>query len=401
MLLVYLLITRTPVVGIDPLQLAALMKHYENGLLGMFNMFSGGALSRMSLGALGVMPYITAAIIMQLLGSFVSRSRRTKADHEAHRLRITQQTRYLTLVIALIQATGLYFGLDSQDLITISPYLPNQVSMISVILTFVLGTILLLYIGEKITEHGIGNGISLIIAAGIIVEVPRAVLSTLESMRTGAIDANLLSLGFGVVTLAITYGLYKKMMNSSMLSAKSHGMTIAEVAFLNTPQTTAFSFLSQGLTAFAFRILLAALPIIIIPLGFPVVMAYAIFMYYWILISDFKLPVQYPKRNVGSKVYGGQSTHLPLKLNPAGVMPVIFASSILLLPATLTTFSDTMNHHSPLMQSLAELLQPGSWGYLLLFGLLIVAFSVFYTKINFNTEYIADNLKTRWSHSWS
>ena len=269
-LIIYRLGTYVPLAGIDPLALKEIMSSSQKGLLGMFNMFSGGALLKMSMGALGVMPYITAAIIIQLV---VSRdSRRTEAD----RRRINQQTRYLTLVIALIQATGLYFGLDSQDLITISPYLPSQVSMISVILTFVLGTILLLYIGEKITEHGIGNGISLIIAAGIIAEVPRAVLYTFESMRTGAIDATLLSLGFGVVTLVITASLYKKMMNSSMLSAKSHGMTIAEVAFLNTTQTTAFSFLSQGLTAFAFRILLAALPIIIIPLGFPVVMIYVV-----------------------------------------------------------------------------------------------------------------------------
>ena len=176
-LAVYRFGTFVPLPGIDPEQLKIMMDGNQKGLLGMFNMFSGGALSRMSMGALGVMPYITAAIIMQLV---VSRdSRRTKAD----RRRINQQTRYLTLVIALIQATGLYFGLDSQDLITISPYLPSQVSMISVILTFVLGTILLLYIGEKITERGIGNGISLIIAAGIIAEVPRAVLYTFESMR--------------------------------------------------------------------------------------------------------------------------------------------------------------------------------------------------------------------------
>lgn len=315
-LVVYRIGAHIPVPGIDPVVLADLFKSQKNGILGMFNMFSGGALSRFTIFALGIMPYISASIIMQLATIAVPQLEQLKKEGEAGRRKITQYTRYGTLALALFQAFGIAVALESQKGLVLDPGLMFRMTTV---MTLVTGTMFLMWLGEQITERGLGNGISLIIFAGIAAGLPRAIGSTLEMARTGAFSIPLvLFLLIGAV--AIT----------------------ALVVFVERGQR--------------------------------------------------KILVNYAKRQVGNKIYGGQSSHLPLKLNMAGVIPPIFASSIILFPATLAGWFGSGSGMSWL-KDFSEKLAPGQPIYVLLYASAIVFFCFFYTALVFNPKETADNLK--------
>jgi preprotein translocase subunit SecY len=315
-LVVYRIGAHIPVPGIDPNVLADLFKQQQGGILGMFNMFSGGALERFTILALGIMPYISASIIMQLASIAVPHLEQLKKDGEAGRRKITQYTRYGTLVLALFQSFGIAVMLQSQKDLVLNPGMMFQ---LTTVVTLVTGTMFLMWLGEQITERGLGNGISLIIFAGIAAGLPSAIGNTLEMARTGAFSVPLvLALFFGAI--AVT----------------------ALVVFVERGQR--------------------------------------------------KVLVNYAKRQVGNKIMGGQSSHLPLKLNMAGVIPPIFASSIILFPATLAGWFGSGSSMTWL-KDVSDKLAPGQPIYVMFYAAAIIFFCFFYTALVFSPKETADNLK--------
>ncbi|MEN4917239.1 MULTISPECIES: preprotein translocase subunit SecY [Achromobacter] len=315
-LVVYRLGTHIPVPGINPDALADLFRQNQGGILGLFNMFSGGALSRFSIFALGIMPYISASIIMQLMSVVVPSLEALKKEGEAGRRKITQYTRYGTVVLALVQAVGISVALESQQGLVIDP---GMLFRFTTVVTLVTGTMFVMWLGEQITERGLGNGISILIFAGIVAGLPAALAALLDLVRTNAMSV--LSALF-IVALVV--------------------LVTAFVVFVERGQR--------------------------------------------------KITVNYAKRQVGNKVYGGQSSHLPLKLNMAGVIPPIFASSIILFPATITSwFSSSENMRW--LSDLAAALSPRQPLYITLYSVAIIFFCFFYTALVFNSRETADNLK--------
>ncbi len=307
-----------PVPGIDQTELANLFNQQRGGILDMFNMFSGGALERFSIFALGIMPYISASIIMQLMTVASPTLEALKKEGEAGRRKITQYTRYGTAGLAVFQSMAIAIGLESQRGLVIDPGLLFR---LTAMVTLTTGTIFLMWLGEQITERGIGNGISLLIFAGIAAGFPQAVGGTLELVRTGA-------------------------------------MSIPVVLFIGA--------LVVGVTAFVC----------------------------FVERGQRKILVNYAKRQVGRKVYGGQSSHLPLKLNMAGVIPPIFASSIILFPATIVGwFGEGSSTGVTWLKNIAATLHPGEPVYTLLYASAIIFFCFFYTALVFNPKETADNLK--------
>jgi preprotein translocase subunit SecY len=315
-LVVYRIGTHVPVPGIDPDRLTALFSQQRGGILDMFNMFSGGALQRFTIFALGIMPYISASIIMQLLTVVHPALEALKKEGEAGRRKITQYTRYFTLGLAAFQALGIAIALQGQAGLVVHP---GPTFQFTTVVTLVTGTMFLMWLGEQITERGIGNGISLIIFSGIAAGLPRAIGGTLELMAKGAFPVLLvLALLFGAI--AVT----------------------ALVVFVESGQR--------------------------------------------------RIPVHYAKRMVGRQMYGGQSSFLPLKLNMSGVIPPIFASSLILFPATLAGWfgqSDRM----VFLKDISNVLHPGQPIYVLLYASAIVFFCYFYTALVFNPKETAENLK--------
>ena len=315
-LVVYRLGAHIPVPGIDPTVLKQLFDSQSGGILGMFNMFSGGALSRFTVFALGIMPYISASIIMQLATVVSPKLEQLKKEGEAGRRTITKYTRYGTVLLATFQALGIAIALEGQAGLVLDPGLAFR---LTAVVTLVSGTMFLMWLGEQITERGIGNGISIIIFAGIVAGLPSAITSTLELARTGAFSIPLVMFLF-VAVLLVT----------------------ALVVFVERGQR--------------------------------------------------KITVNYAKRQVGNKVYGGQTTHLPLKLNMAGVIPPIFASSIILFPATLAGWFGS-NEKLSWLKDISNVLSPGQPIYILFFASAIIFFCFFYTALVFNPKETADNLK--------
>ncbi|MES2580819.1 MAG: preprotein translocase subunit SecY [Pseudomonadota bacterium] len=315
-LVVYRLGAHIPVPGIDPTVLKQLFDSQSGGILGMFNMFSGGALSRFTVFALGIMPYISASIIMQLMSVVSPKMEQLKKEGEAGRRTITKYTRYGTVVLATFQALGIAIALEGQAGLVLEP---GMAFRLTAVITLVSGTMFLMWLGEQITERGIGNGISIIIFAGIVAGLPHAVGSTLELARTGAFSIPLVMFLF-VAILLVT----------------------ALVVFVERGQR--------------------------------------------------KITVNYAKRQVGNKVYGGQTTHLPLKLNMAGVIPPIFASSIILFPATLAGWFGS-SERLYWLKDISNVLSPGQPIYILFFAAAIIFFCFFYTALVFNPKETADNLK--------
>ncbi len=316
LLIVYRLGTFIPVPGIDGAALREFMEQAGQGIGGMVSMFTGGALGRMGIFALGIMPYISASIIVQLLTSMVPALEQLKKEGEQGRKKINQYTRFGTVALATVQAYGLAVSLESGDLATD----PGLYFRMSTMITLVGGTMFLMWLGEQITARGIGNGISLIIFVGIIAEVPAALAQFFASGRSGAISPAVI---VGVIV-----------------------MVIAVITFV--------VFMERALR---------------------------------------KIHIQYPRRNVGMKVYEGGSSHLPVKVNPAGVIPAIFASSLLLLPVTISTFSSGATN-GPIMSWLLANFGPGQPLYLLFFASMIIFFAYFYTfNVSFKPDDVADNLK--------
>lgn len=315
-LVVYRLGAHIPVPGIDPTVLKQLFDSQSGGILGMFNMFSGGALSRFTVFALGIMPYISASIIMQLLSVVSPKMEQLKKEGEAGRRTITKYTRYGTVVLATFQALGIAIALEGQAGLVMDP---GMAFRLIAVVTLVSGTMFLMWLGEQITERGIGNGISIIIFAGIVAGLPNAVGGTLELARTGAFSIPLVMFLF-IAILLVT----------------------ALVVFVERGQR--------------------------------------------------KITVNYAKRQVGNKVYGGQTTHLPLKLNMAGVIPPIFASSIILFPATLAGWFGS-SESLYWLKDISNVLSPGQPIYILFFAAAIMFFCFFYTALVFNPKETADNLK--------
>jgi preprotein translocase subunit SecY len=319
-LVVFRLGAHIPVPGIDPDQLAQLFAGQKDGILGMFNLFSGGALSRFTVFALGIMPYISASIIMQLMTIVVPSLESLKKEGQAGQRKITQYTRYGTVLLATFQALGISVALQAQPGLVINPGLMFEVNTV---VTLVTGTMFLMWLGEQITERGLGNGISIIIFGGIVSGLPNALASLLELVRTGSMNI-ISALLIVVICVAVTYF----------------------VVFVERGQR---------------RIL-----------------------------------VNYAKRQVGNKVYGGQSSYFPLKLNMAGVIPPIFASSIILFPATIAgwfTSGEPTNMFSKFIKDLAATLAPGQPVYTILYAAAIIFFCFFYTALVFNSRETADNLK--------
>ena len=315
-LVVYRIGTHIPVPGIDPNQLQQLFKGQENGILSLFNMFSGGALSRFSIFALGIMPYISASIIMQLMSYVVPSMEALKKEGEAGRRKITQYTRYGTLGLAIFQSLGIAMALESSAGLVITPGFGFRMTAM---VSLTAGTLFLMWLGEQITERGLGNGISIIIFAGIAAGLPSSIGGLLELVRTGAMSI-IVALLIVVLVAAITYF----------------------VVFVERGQR--------------------------------------------------KILVNYARRQVGNKVYGGQSSHLPLKLNMAGVIPPIFASSIILLPSTIVSWFST-GASMIWLKDISAALSPGQPLYVMLYAVAIVFFCFFYTALVFNSRETADNLK--------
>jgi preprotein translocase subunit SecY len=315
-LVVFRIGAHIPVPGIDPNVLAELFKSQQGGILGMFNMFSGGALQRFTIFALGIMPYISASIIMQLMTAVSPHLDQLRKEGETGRRKITQYTRYGTVALALFQAIGISIALESQAGLVLDPGLLFRVTTVT---TLVTGTMFLMWLGEQITERGLGNGISIIIFAGIAAGLPNAIAGTLELVRTGAM----------------------------------HPLTALFIA--------AAVLLVTGFVVFVER-------------------------------GQRKILVNYAKRQVGNRVYGGQSSHLPFKLNMAGVIPPIFASSLILFPATLLGWFGSAEGMLWL-RDIQATLTPGQPIYVLLYAGLIVFFCFFYTALQYNPKETADNLK--------
>ncbi len=315
-LVVYRLGAHIPVPGIDPAQLQQLFSGRQGGILSLFNMFSGGALSRFTVFALGIMPYISASIIMQLLGYVVPSFEQLKKEGESGRRKITQYTRYGTLGLALFQSMGIAMALESSAGLVLSPGFGFRVTAM---VSLTSGTMFLMWLGEQITERGLGNGISILIFSGIAAGLPNSIGGLLELVRTGAMSI-IVALFVVLVVGAVTYF----------------------VVFVERGQR--------------------------------------------------KILVNYARRQVGNKVYGGQSSHLPLKLNMSGVIPPIFASSIILLPTTVVSWFST-GDGMRWLKDIASALSPGQPIYVLLYAAAIVFFCFFYTALVFNSRETADNLK--------
>ena len=317
LLIVYRIGTFIPVPGIDGAALQTFMDQAASGIAGVLGMFTGGALSRMGIFALGIMPYISASIIVQLLGAMYEPLKRLKAEGEQGRKKLNQYTRYGTVVLATFQAYGLAVSLEAGDLASD----PGLYFRAACVITLVGGTMFLMWLGEQITARGIGNGISLIIFVGIIAEIPAALAQFFSQGRSGAISPAVI---LGVIL-----------------------MVLAVLTFV--------VFMERSLR---------------------------------------KIHIQYPRRQVGMKMYDGGSSHLPIKVNPAGVIPAIFASALLLLPTTLSTFSGGQS--GPVMSTILAYFGPGQPLYILFFGGMIVFFTYFYTKeVSFKVDEVADNLKNQ------
>ena len=311
---IYRLGTYVPLPGIDPQSLQALMDSNQKGLLGMFNVFSGGAVKRMAIFALGIMPYISSSIIIQLLTGVSETFKNLKNQGEIGRKKITQYTRYGTVLLATVQGYGVAVGLEGSGNVVIDP---GFYFKLTTVITLVAGTIFLMWLGEQITQRGIGNGISLIIFSGIVAEIPRALATTFELGRTGALSASTILFIFVLI--------------------------LATVAFI--------VFIERALR---------------------------------------KILINYPKRQMGTKVYGGESSHLPLKINTAGVIPAIFASALLLLPITFSNFGFSESESA---STISSLFSQGKPLYMLLYASGIIFFSFFYTSIVFNPKETAENLR--------
>ncbi|HTV44278.1 MAG TPA: preprotein translocase subunit SecY [Stellaceae bacterium] len=321
-LLIYRLGTYIPIPGIDPSILSQIFSRNAGGILGMFDMFSGGALGRMTIFALGIMPYISASIIIQLLTAVSPTLENLKKEGEAGRKTINQYTRYGTVLLGLVQAYGIAVGIEGMRAGALSAVLnPGLFFRLVTVVTLVGGTVFLMWLGEQITERGIGNGISLIIMAGIVANLPHALASTLELGRTGAISTFFIIM-FMILSVAV----------------------VTFIVFMERAQR---------------RIL-----------------------------------VQYPKRQVGNRMFGGDASHLPLKINTSGVIPPIFASSLLLLPATVANFSaNGTSAFSGWLGEITAYLAHGRPLYMALYVALIIFFTFFYTAIVFNPTETADNLR--------
>ncbi|QDH13139.1 preprotein translocase subunit SecY [Formicincola oecophyllae] len=318
-LVVYRLGTYIPVPGIDSAVLGQIVSQNQGGILGMFNMFTGGALGRMTVFALNIMPYISASIIVQLLSTALPALEALKKDGESGRQKLNQYTRYLTVAIAVVQAYGFAMGLGHlRTAAGLSAVIdPGPMFLVSYITVLVTGTMFLMWIGEQITSRGIGNGISLIIFAGIVANLPSAMATLFELSRTGALSP-----------------------------------------------------------LFVMLFLAGALGVV----GFIVFME----------LAQRRVTIQYPKRMVGTRVYGGDTTHLPLKVNTAGVIPPIFASSVLLIPATLSGFTHST---TGVMGKVGQWLSQGQPLYMILYAVMIVFFSYFYAAVTFNPDETAENLR--------
>ncbi|MBA6414137.1 preprotein translocase subunit SecY [Parahaliea sp. F7430] len=314
-IIVYRIGTHIPVPGIDPNQLAALFNQNQGTILGLANMFSGGALERMSILALGIMPYISASIIMQLMSAVTPKLEALKKEGEAGRRKISQYTRYLTVLLAIVQATGMTVGMANQGM----AYSVAPLFYVIAITSLVTGAVFMMWLGEQITEKGVGNGISLLIFAGIVAGLPSAIGQSLESARQG--ELNILILLF-ILALAIA----------------------------------------------------------------------VIYMIVFIERGQRRITVNYAKRQQGRKMFQAQSSHLPLKVNMAGVIPAIFASSILLFPASLAQWFGSSGS-ADWLQDMAVAIGPGQPLNILLFTAFIVFFCFFYTALMFNPQEVADNLK--------
>jgi len=314
-LIVYRLGTYVPLPGIDPLALARIFEQQQSGLLGIFDMFAGGAVGRMAIFALAIMPYISSSIIMQLMTTVSPHLAQLKKEGEQGRKQINQYTRYGTVILAALQGYGIAVGLEGAQGVVIDP---GVFFRMTTVITLVGGTIFLMWLGEQITARGVGNGISLIIFSGIVAELPRALAGTLELGRQGALST-LIILFLAVMVVVV----------------------IMIIVFVERAQR--------------------------------------------------RLLVQYPKRQVGNKLYGGDSSHLPLKLNTAGVIPPIFASSLLLLPMTIANFSSGQG--PDWLNAMTGMLGHGQPLYIALYAAGIIFFAFFYTAIVFNPADTADNLK--------
>ena len=311
---IYRLGTFVPLPGIDPEQLQTLMQGNQKGLLGMFNVFAGGAISRMAIFALGIMPYISSSIIVQLLTGVSDYFKNLKAQGEIGRKKITQITRYGTVLLGTVQGYGLAVGLESSANLVINPGVFFKISTVT---TIVAGTIFLMWLGEQITQRGIGNGISLIIFSGIVAEIPRALVTTFELGRTGAISTLM------IITIFV--------------------LLVSTILFI--------VFIERALR---------------------------------------KILINYPKRQMGNKIYGGDSSHLPLKINQAGVIPAIFASALLLLPITFSNFNFSGNET---FLNITSYFSQGQPLYMLFYASGIIFFTFFYTSITFNPTETAENLR--------
>ena len=318
LLSVYRIGVHIPTPGIDGDSLSAFFAMHQDTIFGIFDMFSGGALERLSVFALGIMPYISASIILQLLKVVIPHLERLSKEGEEGKKKITQYTRYGTILLSLIQGFGISVGLENMsgpgDVAIVND--PGWAFRLMTMITLTAGTAFIMWLGEQITEHGIGNGISLIIFAGIVARLPVAIGNTMQMIAAGEMAI------FGIILLVVF-----------MLSV------VAFIVFMETAQR--------------------------------------------------RIPVQYAKRVVGRRMYGGQSTHLPLKINTAGVIPAIFASSLIMFPATIASFYEDL----PIMNYVSASLQPGAFIYEALFVAFIVFFCFFYTAIVFNPSDVAENMK--------
>ncbi len=320
-LIVYRIGTYIPVPGVDAAVMGQLLAQHGSGILGMFDMFTGGALGRMTVFALNIMPYISASIIIQLMSSAIPTLETLKKEGEQGRKKLNQYTRYLTVLIALFQAYGISVGLERMHGVSGPAVIdPGPFFVFSSVVTLVGGTMFLMWLGEQITARGVGNGISLIIFAGIVANLPHTISSLLQLGYTGGLSA-IAVVSFFVIALA----------------------AIAFIVFMETAQR--------------------------------------------------RVVIQHPKRQVGNRMYGGDTTYMPLKVNTAGVIPPIFASSILLIPATLIGFSSTSANQPGWLSFLGQELGQGQPLYLALYAGMIIFFSYFYTAVAFNPQETADNLK--------
>ena len=323
MLAVYRVGVHVPTPGIDGRALTAFFERHNQGMLGLMDMFSGGALQNMSVFALGIMPYISASIILQLLTVVIPHLEKLKKEGEAGRKKITQYTRYGTVLLSVVQGFGIAVGLEKMTGPSGSQIVlqPGWAFRLMTVITLTAGTAFLMWLGEQITERGIGNGISLIIFAGIVASMPTATINMFRLMQTGEMAPTTI-LFIIALMVAVVFG----------------------IIFMERAQR--------------------------------------------------RIPVQYPKRVVGRKMYGGQSTHLPLKVNTAGVIPAIFASSILMFPLTIVQFMpQDMKDSYPFIDTLLNSLGPGHLMYNIIYVVLIIFFCFFYTAVTFNPIDVADNMK--------